>query len=97
MDTEEAESNRLSKEEVLGEQGWGGELHYSHEPGVMSKPQNFKDSVGDWTTHNISVKAVRHREIGHAESMLRQSAFSRSNKGIKMQQPRKSHRNHARN
>lgn len=47
MDTEEAESNRLSKEEVLGEQGWGGELHYSHEPGVMSKPQNFKDSIGD--------------------------------------------------
>lgn len=79
---------------MLREQGWGGEPHDSQEPGVMSKLLNFKDSVGDWTAHSVSVKK-RHREIGHAESMLRQSAFSRSNKGIKIQQPRQSHRSHA--
>lgn len=60
IDTQKVESNRPSEEEMLRKQGWGGELHDSYKPGVMSKPLNFKDSVGDWTTHNVSVKAVRH-------------------------------------
>lgn len=59
IDTQKVESDRLSEEERLREQGWGGELHDSHKPGVMSKLLNFKDYVGDWTTHNVSVKAVR--------------------------------------
>lgn len=59
IDTQKVKSNRLSEEEMLREHGWGGELHDSHKRGVMSKLLNFKDSVGDWTTHNVSVKAVR--------------------------------------
>ena len=78
------------------EQGWGAELHASHEPGMTSNLLNFKDAGGDRTTHKVSVKAVRHtkrhREIEHAESMLRQSVFSTSNKGVEVEQPRQTHK-----
>ena len=42
------------------EQGQGGELNASHEPGATSKLLNFRGSGGDQTTHNVSVKAVMH-------------------------------------